>query len=209
MTLDQATINDILLFSITISGAVVTAIWAGLVLWTWRDMGLRSRDTLARIAASLVVVVLGIFGLVIYVMLRPAETLAEAYERSLEEEALLQNIEEKPVCPGCGRTTRDNWQVCPYCHTKLKKACIACGEMLELAWNLCPYCATSQINQAARKPATPTPARRTVAARLGEHPIPPEPDFGYAPDTTARSGDRSGDRSGNPGGVDFVDDESY
>jgi hypothetical protein len=144
MTLDRETINSLVLFFITATGAVVTATWLGLILWTWRDMRLRSRDLLAQIAASLMVAALGIFGIVIYIMLRPSETLSEAYERSLEEEALLQNIEERPACPGCGRPVKEVWQVCPYCHTKLKKPCVTCGEMLELPWNLCPYCATPQ-----------------------------------------------------------------
>jgi RNA polymerase subunit RPABC4/transcription elongation factor Spt4 len=91
------------------------------------------------------VAVLGLFGVIIYVLLRPQETLTEAYERSLEEEALLQNIETRPICPGCGRAVKDAWQVCPYCHTKLKKPCVHCGELLELPWNLCPYCAGSQV----------------------------------------------------------------
>lgn len=170
MTLDRETINSILLFVITATGAVSTAIWLGLILWTWRDMRQRSRDPLAQIAASLMVAVLGIFGLVVYIMLRPAETLAEAYERSLEEEALLQNIEEKPLCPGCGRPIREAWQVCPYCHTKLKKSCVNCDQMLELPWNICPYCATSQIPYEAENPAPPPAPRRSVAAQLGETP---------------------------------------
>jgi RNA polymerase subunit RPABC4/transcription elongation factor Spt4 len=174
MTLDQNTINTILLFLITTTGAVVAAIWLGLILWTWRDMQLRSRDPLARIAACLMVAILGIFGIVIYVMLRAPETLAEAYERSLEEEALLQNIEEKPICPGCGRPVKEAWQVCPYCHTKLKKPCVECGEMLEIPWNLCPYCATPQPmpqqtdrSQAGRrprrKPSQPVPQQAQPA----------------------------------------------
>lgn len=126
------------------AGAVITASWLGIVLWTWRDMKARSRDGLAQIAATAVVVVLNIFGLVLYLMLRPRETLAEAYERSLEEEALLQSIEEKPACPGCGRPTQERWQVCPQCYTRLKRACIQCNEMLDLNWQICPYCATQQ-----------------------------------------------------------------
>jgi RNA polymerase subunit RPABC4/transcription elongation factor Spt4 len=165
MTLDRETLNNILLFVITAIGAVTAATWLGLILWTWRDMRQRSRDPLAQIAASLMVAVLGIFGLVIYVMLRPSETLVEAYERSLEEEALLQNIEEKPVCPGCGRPIREEWQVCPYCHTKLKKPCIQCERMLELAWNLCPYCATSQVPYESEEPVRrAAPRRRNTTA---------------------------------------------
>jgi RNA polymerase subunit RPABC4/transcription elongation factor Spt4 len=37
---------------------------------------------------------------------------------------------------------RDDWQVCPNCHTKLKKTCESCGRLMELPWNICPYCAT-------------------------------------------------------------------
>jgi hypothetical protein len=115
-----------------------------------------------------VVAVLGIFGVIIYVMLRPAETLSEAYERSLEEEALLQNIEHKPVCPGCGRPTDAAWQVCPYCHTKLKKPCVQCGHMLELPWNLCPYCAASQVPYDAASASAP--ARRAAPSQPREAP---------------------------------------
>lgn len=187
MTLDQDTINSILLYSITVSGAVISATWLGLILWTWRDMRQRSRDPLAQIAASLMVAVLGIFGIAIYVMLRPTETLTEAYERSLEEEALLQNIEEKPVCPGCGRPTEAEWQVCPYCHTKLKKPCVNCARMLELPWNLCPYCATPQVEQAASARA----ARETPPRRRADSP-PTEPAADYVEET-----------------VEFIEDDSY
>ena len=187
MTLDQDTINTILLLVITTSGAVVSAIWLGLILWTWRDMQLRSRDPLARIAACLMVAVLGIFGIVIYIMLRSPETLAEAYERSLEEEALLQNIEDKPICPGCGRPVKEAWQVCPYCHTRLKKPCVECGDMLDLPWNLCPYCATPQPQQPeqvqsgrqqsgrrARRRSSPPASQSAPEQSTETHPAPDE-----------------------------------
>jgi hypothetical protein len=186
MTLDRETINSILLLTITATGAVVTAMWLGLILWTWRDMRLRSRDVLAQIAASLMVAVLGIFGVVIYVMLRPSDTLTEAYERSLEEEALLQNIEDKPVCPGCGRPAKEHWQVCPYCHTKLRKPCVQCGELLELPWNLCPYCATPQMGQA---PSPQRPTRQKSAAPSS----PPPPYADGAPVDT----------------VEYIEDDRY
>lgn len=173
MTLDRETINSILLLAITAGGAVSSAIWLGLILWTWRDMRQRSRDTLAQIAASLMVAVLGIFGVIIYVMLRPPETLAEAYERSLEEEALLQNIEDKAVCPGCGRPAKEGWQVCPYCHTKLQKPCVRCGELLDLPWNLCPYCASPQPQTASPQRA----ARRASSSAQAAPQAAPAPRY--------------------------------
>ncbi|MCC7449998.1 MAG: zinc ribbon domain-containing protein [Anaerolineae bacterium] len=173
MNFDQ-TISQLLLFLAMATGAVVAATWLGMVLWTLRDIRARSRDVLAQGAATLMVAVLHVFGLILYLMLRPRETLAEAYERSLEEEALLQGIEEKPICPGCGRPSKEQWQVCPYCHTRLKKPCIQCNQLLDLPWNICPYCATPQGAAAeAEQPRQPS-QRRSRRSDRGERARPTE-----------------------------------
>jgi RNA polymerase subunit RPABC4/transcription elongation factor Spt4 len=134
-------------------GMVVAAFWLAMIIWAYRDMRARSRDTLAQILVGLLVAVLNLPGLLIYLFLRPRETLSEAYERSLEEEALLQEIEEKPVCPGCRQRVHAEWQACPHCHTRLKKPCVRCGRMLDLAWDLCPHCATGQPPSDLTRPA--------------------------------------------------------
>ena len=152
--MDQQSLNQLVTFVIAIAAAVLVALWLGLIVWTWRDMRSRSRDPIAQLMATLLVVVLSLPGVLVYLLVRPRETLAEAYERSLEEEALLQGIEEKGVCPGCGRPTQSRWQVCPACYTRLKKPCVACGELLELPWLLCPYCATPQPTAASNATGT-------------------------------------------------------
>lgn len=130
---------------IAIYGVVIlAALWLAMVVWAYRDMRARSRDTFAQLGVALMVALLMLPGLLIYIFLRPRETLGEAYERSLEEEALLQEIEEKPTCPGCGQRVQENWQACPHCYTRLKKPCVHCRQMLELSWQLCPYCAAPQ-----------------------------------------------------------------
>jgi len=134
--------NNILLIT-AFFGAFLSALWLSLILWTYRDMRARSRDVYAQILAAVVVAVLFLPGLVVYLILRPPQTLNEIYEDSLEEEALLQEIEERRTCPGCGRHAPEDWIVCPNCHTKLKKNCAHCGRLMDLPWNLCPYCATS------------------------------------------------------------------
>lgn len=136
--------GNVLLIATIYGGMVLAAFWLGMVIWTYRDMRARSRDSVAQLLAAAMVAVLTLPGFVVYLMLRPRETLSEAYERSLEEEALLQEIEEKPSCPGCGQRIQEEWQVCPHCHTRLKKSCVKCRELLELPWTLCPYCATPQ-----------------------------------------------------------------
>ena len=81
-----------------------------------------------------------------YFILRPRETLAAAYERALEEAALLQEIEERPACPGCSRTVDVRWMICPHCHTRLRKACPDCNALMDLHWKVCPYCGNNHID---------------------------------------------------------------
>ncbi len=142
MTFDPTFLSGFLLVLVAFGGAFLAALWLALVVWTWRDIRSRARDPLAQVLAVLVVAVLNLPGALVYVILRPAHTLEEEYQRTLEEEALLASIEDQALCPGCERRVRDDWQVCPNCHTKLKKSCQHCARLMELPWNICPYCGT-------------------------------------------------------------------
>jgi hypothetical protein len=135
-------IGTALLAIITFISAFTAALWMSLIIWTFRDMRLRSRDIFAQLLASLVVLIFGPLGLIIYIILRPQETLAEAYARTLEEEALLHDItEEQPVCPECKHRIEPDFIICPACHTELRKACPHCGRLSLIRWDICPYCA--------------------------------------------------------------------
>jgi RNA polymerase subunit RPABC4/transcription elongation factor Spt4 len=142
MTFTPTTLSNLLLALTLWGGAFLAALWLSLIIWTHRDIRARARDPLVRILAVVVVALLFLPGIVIYLIVRPARTLEEEYQHTLEEEALLQSIEDTSLCPGCGRRVRDLWMVCPNCHTKLKKLCHHCGKLMELPWNLCPYCGT-------------------------------------------------------------------
>jgi hypothetical protein len=131
----------------TACGGMTIALWGGMGIWVFRDIRARSRDILAQLLATLLVLVLPVIGFMVYLMLRPRETLADAYERSLEQEALLQAIEEPEICPGCGQRVRVEYLFCPSCHTKLKRACPACSRPIHLRWALCPYCGSSVTPQ--------------------------------------------------------------
>ena len=134
-------IGIILLAIVAFISAFTAAFWASLVIWTFRDMRLRSRDIFAQLLASLVVLIFGPLGMLIYLILRPQETLSEAYARTLEEEALLQDItEERPVCPECKHRLEPDFIICPACHTELRKACPHCGRLMLMRWEICPYC---------------------------------------------------------------------
>jgi len=142
MNFDPTFLSNLLLILTGFSGAFIVALWIALVIWTYRDIRSRARDPLVQILSALLVAVLNLPGVLVYLILRPQRTLEEEYQRTLEEEALLQALEDLPLCPGCERRVKDDWQVCPNCHTKLKKSCNECGKLMELPWNLCPYCGT-------------------------------------------------------------------
>lgn len=161
-------IGAILSIIIAFMGAFIAAFWVSLVIWTFRDIRSRSRDIFAQLLASLLVLIFGPLGLGLYLILRPRETLVEAYERSLEEEALLQDIENRQVCPGCKHSTEPDFILCPYCHTKLRKLCPHCGRLLHLRWNVCPYCGGSVASHGFSAPAMPEPmAEWETAERKG------------------------------------------
>ena len=142
MILDPTFVSNLILVLTSFGGAFLAALWISLVIWTYRDIRTRSRDPLVQTISTLLVAVLNLPGILVYLILRPPRTLEEEYQRTLEEEALLQALEDLPLCPGCERRVKDEWQVCPNCHTKLKKNCENCNRLMELPWNICPYCGT-------------------------------------------------------------------
>ncbi len=189
--------NNLVVGAAVYLGMVVVAFWLAMIVWAYRDMRARSRDSLAQILVAVLVAVLNLPGLLIYLFLRPRETLSEAYERSLEEEALLQEIEEKPVCPGCRQRVHSEWQACPSCHTRLKKPCVRCGRMLDLSWDLCPHCATGQ------PPGDLTRAGYAPPATSADVDLPPP---GYSRRERRGRAER-GTTSGSGETIQFVDGE--
>ncbi len=123
--------------------AFLVIFWISLIIWTFRDIRSRSQDFLVQILSTLLVAVFFIGGLFIYMILRPRQTLAEIYERQLEEESLLAEMTERQTCNNCHARIESDFQICPSCGQKLKRPCPKCERLLELRWAFCPYCATN------------------------------------------------------------------
>jgi heme/copper-type cytochrome/quinol oxidase subunit 2 len=73
-------------------GAAAALLYFSMLVWTARDISARSRDGLVRVAAVLLVLFLNVLGLIVYVLLRPRETVSEKYERELIEEVLAREV---------------------------------------------------------------------------------------------------------------------
>lgn len=144
-------------------GAYFVAFTLALVIWTFRDISARTRDVIAIVLATLLVAVFNVPGVLVYLMLRPRETLAESYERSLEEEYLLQDIEDAEICRACKRRVQPDFLFCPHCRTRLRRECEGCGQPVSLRWVACPYCGRHQA-PGARPEARPTGTLPTTPA---------------------------------------------
>jgi RNA polymerase subunit RPABC4/transcription elongation factor Spt4 len=145
-------LESIIQLLLALVGAYAAAFWFCLVIWTFRDIQKRSRDVLVQVLATTIVLIFNVPGLILYTILRPPETLAEAYARSLEEESLIQDIEERASCPGCKRRVQADYIVCPNCRAELKQPCPNCGRLLQLGWRICPYCAIDVTAEPAELP---------------------------------------------------------
>ncbi len=121
-------------------GVYLLLLQLSLAVWTYEDIRARSENLFWRLLSTLLVLVTGVFGVLVYLLLRPKEKLAEVYARSLERAYIMQDIEERPVCPTCQRGVEPDFILCPYCQTPLKKKCPHCGRLMDLSWQRCPYC---------------------------------------------------------------------
>jgi RNA polymerase subunit RPABC4/transcription elongation factor Spt4 len=139
-----ANIQTIIGSILALLGAYAALFLIALVIWTVRDIRSRTRDILLQILATLLVLVFNVPGLVLYFVLRPQYTLDEAYEHALGQEALLQDIEERYICPSCKRKAQADFLICPYCHAELRKRCPNCERSMNLNWEVCPYCGQEQ-----------------------------------------------------------------
>lgn len=129
---------------IALGGAYLIASWFVLIVWTYRDIEARSKNVVTQVFSTLLSVFFWVPGVLLYTLLRPKETLDEVYQKSLEEEYLLQDLQEVPLCPNCNHFISDEWQICPHCNTQLREGCHNCGRLVDLRWDLCPYCGTEQ-----------------------------------------------------------------
>ena len=137
----------------------VIVFWLATAYWVLKDARRRVDDPWLVVMAAVLGLVPPFLGPIIYLFVRPAESIEERHERELENRAL----EERPAqndlrCPVCRGQVDASYLVCPVCTTRLKQACSSCGSPLEPIWQVCPYCATP-VPPAAADPDVLQPLR--------------------------------------------------
>ena len=152
-------------------GAFLFAFWIAMGIWTFHDIRQRTRDWLVIILAVMLVLIFPLIGLLLYMMIRPKATLADVYDRALEEEALLRELEQTQACYNCGVPVKDVWVYCPNCHSQLQHSCPSCGSLVRNDWEICVFCGAAQLQRAPQRRLEPAP--QLQATQPYAQPLPP------------------------------------
>ncbi len=147
-------------------------LWAASAYWAYRDLQARTTNPVAPyLAAALIILftpLLFPFGIIVYRIVRPPETVAEANERALAEEAMMVEIESQPHCANCSRQVHEDWIICPTCRNRLRRVCPNCSRLVELDWSLCAWCGKDfERPELLQEVAVPPPAGRPLRAPEG------------------------------------------
>lgn len=142
---------------------LVIAFYAAVVIWTYKDARKRTEDPIL-VASFTAISMLPLFGVFIYMLVRPSEYLADVRERELEIRALESQLGRQERCPYCKSHIEGDYLSCPVCATKLRQTCSTCDKPLDPRWVLCPFCET-EVPGRSRSKQPSSGGRMSVPAR--------------------------------------------
>jgi len=90
----EPNVSKIILISVLV---YLLLLWVALIIWVTKDIISRTNNVILEIISILLVVVLNIFGALIYLAIRPSKTLIEKFFEDLEYEALSQSVKKQDI----------------------------------------------------------------------------------------------------------------
>ena len=166
------------IFARNIAVVLAVVFWLGLAFWVHKDARRRIADPFLVLVATLLGLAPPYIGPVVYLLFRPAETIADVRARHVELQALEQQLGRAalPACPVCNAAIEHDYLGCPVCATMLRQPCATCKAPLEPLWQMCPYCATPVELTAADLDAALTAEAKTISFMGGNIPLVPQPE---------------------------------
>lgn len=121
-------------------------IWGAFIIWVIKDITNRTTNILVQTLSIFIILFFTpIFGLPIYLLIRPRTTLFEQYYEEEEVEETVDDVEEFYHCPGCNHKVSREFRFCPKCAFELTISCPSCKKRIHTDWALCPYCGEKDI----------------------------------------------------------------
>ncbi len=136
--------------------------WIVVLGWVWVDAGERTTNRTFRIVSVLLVGIFNILGLIIYLIVRPRQTIQEVYWADLERRYLKYETTELGDCKKCGFQLQPGFVSCPSCSEVLKVKCSGCEVNIDKNWRYCPFCNTQNMLLKKEKELSATDMERKV-----------------------------------------------
>lgn len=123
-------------------GIYLLLIWLSFILWIVKDTKDRITNSLLRGIIVVLVSISFIFGLLIYLVLRPN---IKDEEEMLENQYLKYEMYGIEKCLKCKFDLRPEFQFCPNCAEVIREKCKKCKEIVDIRWQICPFCSYRRI----------------------------------------------------------------
>ena len=130
--------------------------WLVVLYWVWLDSGERTSNKGLRCLYIFLVAFLNIIGWIIYLIIRPSQTIEEIYWSDLERRYLKYETAELGDCPKCGTQLFPGFEYCPKCRYILKRKCPNCKVRIDKKSKYCPYCGVEVDSRAKDEQLVPT-----------------------------------------------------
>jgi double zinc ribbon protein len=124
--------------------------WFAILWWVWFDVSARTTKIWAKIASVLLVTVLNVFGLIIYLVVRPDQTIEGTYWEDLERRYMKYETSELGDCPKCKAQLYPGYIFCSDCGYRLKVQCPKCELFVDRNSKFCSFCGT-QVRRSVAK----------------------------------------------------------
>ena len=148
IALAESPLVDIILKGIL---AYLAVLWFAMVVWVARDVINRSNNILFQVSMILLNIVLPVFGLILYMIIRPSRTLMEKYDDEHEYGFLNEHALEDEHCSRCEEKLASDFLYCPSCTEKVRNSCSGCKHVYLSKYVVCPYCGRKDGTKGLKK----------------------------------------------------------
>jgi predicted RNA-binding Zn-ribbon protein involved in translation (DUF1610 family) len=123
----------------TVVAVVSIIFWLVVTSWIWVDSDERTTSKWMRLF-YVIIGIIPVIGWIIYLIVRPTETIDEIYWGDLERRYLKYEAKDLGDCERCGTQLYPGFVFCPNCGKRIKRKCSNCEVYVDLEYKYCPNC---------------------------------------------------------------------
>lgn len=123
----------------TVLAFVNIVFWIVVTSWIWVDSDERTTSKWIRLF-YVIIGIIPVIGWIIYLIVRPTETIDEIYWGDLERRYLKYEAKDLGDCERCGTQLYPGFIFCPNCGKRIKRKCSNCEVYVDLEYKYCPNC---------------------------------------------------------------------